>query len=83
MLDQPMKPLERAIWWIEHVLRHGGAKHLRAPSANISWSQYLELELVFTILLALLFAVAIIVICMVLLYKYISRYFIVRKIKQK
>lgn len=83
MLDQPMKPLERAIWWIEHVLRHGGAKHLRAPSANISWSQYLELELVFTILLALLFVVAIIVICMVLLYKYISRYFIVRKIKQK
>ncbi|CAB3245073.1 unnamed protein product [Arctia plantaginis] len=45
MLDQPMKPLERAIWWIEHVLRHGGAKHLRAPSANVSWSQYLELEL--------------------------------------
>ncbi|KAJ0171762.1 hypothetical protein K1T71_012525 [Dendrolimus kikuchii] len=44
--DQPQTSLERAIWWTEYVLRHGGAKHLRAASANISWKDYLELELV-------------------------------------
>ncbi|XP_068623981.1 UDP-glucosyltransferase 2-like [Battus philenor] len=51
MQDQPQKPLERAIWWIEYVLRHGGAKHLRAPAANISWTEYLEVEVVSVILL--------------------------------
>ncbi|XP_045540090.1 UDP-glycosyltransferase UGT5 [Papilio machaon] len=53
MQDQPQKPLERTIWWLEYILRHGGAKHLRSPAANISWSEYLELELVFFILIFL------------------------------
>ncbi|XP_063897133.1 UDP-glucosyltransferase 2 isoform X3 [Helicoverpa armigera] len=48
--DEPMTPLERAVWWTEHVLRHGGARHLRSPAANMSWTQFLELELVFTVL---------------------------------
>ncbi|XP_063380815.1 UDP-glucosyltransferase 2-like isoform X2 [Cydia fagiglandana] len=49
MADQPMSPLERAVWWTEHVLRHGG-RHLRAPAANMSWWEYYELDLVLTIL---------------------------------
>ncbi|KPJ13398.1 Ecdysteroid UDP-glucosyltransferase [Papilio machaon] len=49
MQDQPQSPLDRAVWWTEHVLRHGGARHLRGPAANISWAQYLELELVLTL----------------------------------
>ncbi|XP_072946230.1 UDP-glucosyltransferase 2-like [Epargyreus clarus] len=36
MYDKPQTSLERAIWWTEHVLRHGGAKHLRAPAADMS-----------------------------------------------
>ncbi|XP_021197638.3 UDP-glucosyltransferase 2 isoform X2 [Helicoverpa armigera] len=54
MEDQPMKPLERAVWWTEHVLRHGGARHLRSPAANMSWAEYLELELVLIVLAGLL-----------------------------
>ncbi|XP_072946224.1 UDP-glycosyltransferase UGT5-like [Epargyreus clarus] len=50
MHDQPQTPLERAIWWTEHVLRHGGAKHLRAPAANMSWTEYYELRFIFTLL---------------------------------
>ncbi|KAJ8708420.1 hypothetical protein PYW07_010545 [Mythimna separata] len=57
MYDQPMGPLERAVWWTEHVLRHGGARHLRAPDANMSWWQYLELNLVLTLLISLLILV--------------------------
>lgn len=26
--DQPMEPLEKAVWWIEYVIRHNGTKHL-------------------------------------------------------
>ncbi|OWR46327.1 UDP-glycosyltransferase UGT33J1 [Danaus plexippus plexippus] len=54
MNDQPESALQRAIWWIDYTLRHGGAKHLRARGANITWAQYLELELVFTVLSAVL-----------------------------
>ncbi|KOB74579.1 Antennal-enriched UDP-glycosyltransferase, partial [Operophtera brumata] len=46
MYDQPQSALERAVWWTEHVLRHGTGKHLRSPSANMSWAEYLELDLV-------------------------------------
>ncbi|KAJ2940363.1 hypothetical protein O0L34_g39 [Tuta absoluta] len=53
MQDEPMSGLERAIWWTEHVLRHGGARHLRAPAANISLVQYLELDLVAVVVLTL------------------------------
>ncbi|KAJ8708788.1 hypothetical protein PYW08_010170 [Mythimna loreyi] len=54
MRDQPQPPLERAVWWTEHVLRHGGGKHMRSSSANMSWTEYLELELVFTLLAIIL-----------------------------
>uniref|UniRef100_A0A8C2R7Z9 glucuronosyltransferase n=1 Tax=Capra hircus TaxID=9925 RepID=A0A8C2R7Z9_CAPHI len=37
--DQPMKPLDRAIFWIEFVMRHKGAKHLRPAAHNLTWFQ--------------------------------------------
>ncbi|XP_045540201.1 UDP-glycosyltransferase UGT5-like [Papilio machaon] len=69
MQDQPQKPLERTIWWLEYILRHGGAKHLRSPAANISWSEYLELELVSFILIFLFTSL----ILVVLVTRYIFR----------
>lgn len=51
MYDQPQTSLERAVWWTEYVLRNGGAKHLRPATANMSWTEYLELELIGFILI--------------------------------
>nr|ANI21993.1 UDP-glycosyltransferase 33J3 [Spodoptera exigua] len=78
MTDQPMKPLERGIWWIEHVLRHGGAKHLRAPAANITWAEYLEFELIAVVLSALLAALAVVIGIVYSLYSFVSRNFIIK-----
>lgn len=44
--DQPTKPLDRAIWWIEYVLRHKGAGHLRSPAADMSWFKLLSLDVI-------------------------------------
>ncbi|XP_034156491.2 UDP-glucuronosyltransferase 2C1 isoform X1 [Pangasianodon hypophthalmus] len=38
--DQPMKPLDQAIYWIEYVMRNKGAKHLRVEAHNLTWYQY-------------------------------------------
>ncbi|XP_063233579.1 UDP-glycosyltransferase UGT5-like [Bacillus rossius redtenbacheri] len=45
MRDQQSSPLERAVWWTEYVLRHGGAAHLRTAAVGMPWYQYLLLDL--------------------------------------
>ncbi|XP_063629856.1 UDP-glucosyltransferase 2-like [Cydia splendana] len=51
MNDQPTSSLDRAIWWTEHVLRHG-TKHLRAPAANMHWFEYYDGQLLVIVLCA-------------------------------
>ncbi|XP_036384382.1 UDP-glucuronosyltransferase 2B15-like isoform X6 [Megalops cyprinoides] len=38
--DQPMTPLDQAVFWIEFVMRNKGAKHLRLQAHNLTWYQY-------------------------------------------
>ena len=44
--DHPQTPLEKTGDWIEYVLRHGGARHLRPQVFNIPWYQYYLLDVV-------------------------------------
>ncbi|XP_036774038.2 UDP-glucuronosyltransferase 2B31-like [Manis pentadactyla] len=44
--DQPMKPLDRAVFWIEFVMRHKGARHLRPASHDLAWFQYHSLDVI-------------------------------------
>ena len=46
MRDTPRTPLEKAGDWIEYLLRHGGAQHLRAQVFNIPWYQYYLLDVI-------------------------------------
>ena len=53
--DQINKPLDRAIWWIEYLIRHPSlASHMRSPVHNLTWYQYYLLDV-----LALIASVAI------------------------
>ncbi len=38
--DQPMAPLDTALFWIEFVMRHKGAAHLRTESYRLPWYSY-------------------------------------------
>ncbi|XP_015838775.2 UDP-glycosyltransferase UGT5 [Tribolium castaneum] len=39
MHDQPLKPLDLAVYWIEYVIRHKGAPHLRSAGLDLRWYQ--------------------------------------------
>ncbi len=39
MRDQKERPLDRAVYWIEYVIRHQGAQHLRSPSRHLDLYQ--------------------------------------------
>ncbi|XP_066267111.1 UDP-glucuronosyltransferase 2B33-like isoform X2 [Branchiostoma lanceolatum] len=44
--DQPQSPMERAVWWIEHVIKHGGLPHLRSRAIELSFYQYYLLDVI-------------------------------------
>ena len=44
--DRQRTPLQETADWIEYVLRHGGARHLRAQVFNIPWYQYYLLDVI-------------------------------------
>lgn len=42
--DQPMTPLELAIYWVEYVIRHEGAPQLQSPAKRLSLWVYYSLD---------------------------------------
>ncbi|XP_074536624.1 UDP-glucuronosyltransferase 2B20-like [Halichoeres trimaculatus] len=44
--DKPMKPLDTAVYWIEFVMRHKGAAHLRTDSYKLPWYVYHSLDVI-------------------------------------
>uniref|UniRef100_A0A3Q4BEG4 UDP-glucuronosyltransferase n=1 Tax=Mola mola TaxID=94237 RepID=A0A3Q4BEG4_MOLML len=38
--DKPMKPIDNAIFWLEYIMRHKGAAHLRTESYKLPWYVY-------------------------------------------
>ncbi|XP_023025286.2 UDP-glucosyltransferase 2 [Leptinotarsa decemlineata] len=53
LLDQPVTGLNKAIWWIEYVLRHKETTHLRTPSADMSFFQYFMVDVFAFLLLSI------------------------------
>ncbi|XP_037952730.1 UDP-glucosyltransferase 2-like [Teleopsis dalmanni] len=56
--DHPMTPLETAIFWLEYVLRHDGALHLRNTGADLNFWQYHSIDIILTILGVILFVLS-------------------------
>ncbi|RVE74685.1 hypothetical protein OJAV_G00025350 [Oryzias javanicus] len=52
--DQPVKPMDKALFWIEFVMRHKGAAHLKAQSYNMSWFSYHSVDVVLFLTAAVL-----------------------------
>lgn len=52
--DQPMKPLDKAIYWIEYVIRHKGAHHLKTAENQLTWIASTSIDVIFLFLLLIL-----------------------------
>ncbi|XP_025931381.1 UDP-glucuronosyltransferase 1-1-like [Apteryx rowi] len=45
-LDRPIHPLDLAVHWVEFVMRHKGAPHLRPAAHELNWIQYHSLDVI-------------------------------------
>lgn len=41
--------VEKAVWWLEYVLRHNGARFLRSASLDLTWTQLYLLDVLFVV----------------------------------
>ncbi|XP_065216815.1 UDP-glucosyltransferase 2-like isoform X2 [Planococcus citri] len=55
--DRPMTPQQSVVYWTEYVIRHQGASHLKSPAAQLSWFQFLMLDIVLVIVTVLVISV--------------------------
>ncbi|XP_069690476.1 UDP-glycosyltransferase UGT5-like isoform X1 [Periplaneta americana] len=44
--DQPLTPLQQAVYWTEYVMRHKGAPHMRSAALDLTWYQYMLLDVI-------------------------------------
>lgn len=42
--DNPIHPMDTAIFYIEYVMRHKGAKYLKSAAVELYWYQHLLLD---------------------------------------
>jgi glucuronosyltransferase len=55
--NNPVDPLESAVFWIEYVIKYKGAYHLKSTAINLNWYQYLLLDVFGTIAIAVFLAI--------------------------
>nr|ADC91980.1 UDP glucuronosyltransferase 5 family polypeptide b4 [Danio rerio] len=77
--DVPVKPLDNAIFWIEFVMRHKGAAHLRTESYKMPWYSYHSVD----VILVLISAVSLIILSIYAVIRYFCCKICMRKTKIK
>jgi len=51
--DQPIKPLDKAVYWIEYVIRHNGAHHLKTAGNKLNWFQFLSIDVILVLIITI------------------------------
>jgi glucuronosyltransferase len=44
--DQPIAPLDRAVYWTEYVIRHKGTRHLQSSARELNFIEYYCLDVI-------------------------------------
>ncbi|XP_019870617.2 UDP-glycosyltransferase UGT5-like [Aethina tumida] len=54
MHDRKVKPIDEAVFWVEYVIRHNGAEHLRVAGEDLTWYQYYLIDVVIFVFVVVL-----------------------------
>lgn len=65
--DQPIGPMDLAVFWVEYVMRHKGAPHLRTEAYKMPWYSYY----CFDVLLLLLTAVMVLLLSTCAIFRFL------------
>ncbi|EDV93638.1 UDP-glycosyltransferase UGT5 isoform X1 [Drosophila grimshawi] len=71
--DQHETPLERAVYWVEHVTRQKGARYLRSASQDLNFIQYYNLDVLIMIIGGLGFVIFTFIYLLMALIKVIAK----------
>lgn len=81
--DRPMSPENSVVYWTEYIVRHKGAPHLKSPALNLSWYQYLLLDVIAVALLLISVVSFVIYTILKVIYKYSLRHLQSIKVKNE
>lgn len=62
--DRPVDPLDLSVYWTEYVMKHKGAKHLKAAVRDLNWFQYFCLDVITLLAATVLLSVTLTVKCL-------------------
>ncbi|XP_044259849.1 UDP-glycosyltransferase UGT5-like [Tribolium madens] len=51
--DRQVHPMDTAVFWVEYVIRHRGAPHLRVAALDLPWYKYLLVDVIVVLTLVL------------------------------
>lgn len=54
--DRPIPPLDEGVYWIEYLLRHG-PNSLKTAAVELTWYQYLLLDVISTMVISIIFTI--------------------------
>ena len=46
LVDQKEHPLDRAVWWLEHIMKYPDLYRGRSPAHRLTWYQHLCLDII-------------------------------------
>ena len=55
--DDPQTPIERVVYWMEFIVRHGGVKHLRSAASDLNFFQYHLIDVMAVLMIGLVVCV--------------------------
>ena len=77
--DRPMTPQELVVYWVEYVIRHKGAHHLKAVARDLNYIEMHNIDVYLTFIVLIIF----IIYAKYALIKYLLSLFMPKQIKQK
>ncbi|CAG9835829.1 unnamed protein product [Diabrotica balteata] len=65
--DQPVNQRDQAVFWVEYVIRHKGAHHLKSAALKLNWYQRYLLDIILFVTVTFIFIIFAICYCIKLL----------------